>query len=284
MFYEISGLVANVQGGCEYLKSSMADYTLPLLKERERICDIEIIIQKKQNIPIPEGEVLTNAGIWTMVQTAEGESVYRILPEAPGVVSARMDFRGNHAEISIFSVDGSETASRELIFTGQAFSQLILKQERMVFHSSCIARNGKAVLFSAPSGTGKSTHTELWKKYYPDTQYINDDTPVLRLDKPGEVLACGSPWSGKTRLNQNISAPLCAVVFLEQGEKNIIEPLPKSEAMGRLLGECRKMPFRSAMQEAAELCGRLLDRVPVYRLSCDISSEAVETVRKELLL
>lgn len=266
------------------MKSFMTEYTLPLLKERERICDFEIFIQKQQKITIPEGKLLANAGIWKMVQTAEGESVYRTLPEAPGIVSARMDFFDRSANIFVFSVGDSETASREMIFAGQAFGQLALQRDRMVLHSSCIARNGKAVLFSAPSGTGKSTHTGLWKEYYPDTQCINDDTPVLRLDKPGEVLACGSPWSGKEHLNRNMEAPLCGIVFLEQGEDNKIEPLSNAEALGRLLGECRKIPFRSAMLKTAELCGKLLDRVPVYRLSCNISRDAVETVRKELLL
>ncbi len=266
------------------MKSFMAEYTLPLHKERERICDFEIFIQKKQTIPVPEGKELANAGIWRMIQTLEGATVYRTLPKAPSIISGRMDFLDGCTRISILSVDGVDTGTHERVYTGQAFGQMLLKRERMVLHSSCIVRNGKAVLFSAPSGTGKSTHTGLWKKYYPDTQYINDDTPILRLDKPGEVFACGSPWSGKEHLNRNMEAPLCGIVFLERGENNKIEQLSKTEAMGRLLGECRKIPFCGAMLEAAELCGRLLERVPVYRLSCNISYEAVETVRKELLL
>ncbi len=266
------------------MESFVTEYTLPLLEMRERICDLEIFIHKQQNILVPKGRTLANAGIWKMVQREDGESVYRTFPEAADIVSARIDFFDNRADIYVFSVDDIETSGREIIYSGQAFGQMLLKRQRMVMHSSCIARNGKAVLFSAPSGTGKSTHTGLWRKFYPDTQYINDDTPILRLDKPGVVLACGSPWSGKEHLNQNLQVPLCGIVFLERGENNKIEVLPKVNAMGRLLGECRKIPFRDAMQEAAELCGRLLDQVPVYRLSCNISYEAVETVRKELLL
>lgn len=266
------------------MKSFVAKYTLPLQNERERICDFDIIIQKLPEIQVPQGQALARAGIWNMVQTLEGTSVYRTFPEAPGIVSARMDFFDRCVKIYILSVEGVEPSAREIVFAGQALGQMLLRHKRMVLHSSCIARNGKAVLFSAPSGTGKSTHTGLWRKYYPDTFYINDDTPILRLDNPDEVLACGSPWSGKEHLNQNIQVPLAGIVFLERGKNNIITPLPKAEAMGRLLGECRKIPFRDAMQEAAELCGQLIDRVPIYRLSCDISQEAVETVRKELLL
>ncbi len=266
------------------MNSFVAKYTLPLQNERERICDFEIIIQKPQEIPVPQGKVVGQAGIWNMVQTSEGSSVYRTFPEAPGIVSARMDFFERCVKISILSIEGVETSGREIVFAGQAFGQMLLRHNRMVLHSSCIARNGKAILFSAPSGTGKSTHTGLWRKYYPDTYYINDDTPVLRLDMPEQVLACGSPWSGKERLNRNTQVPLSGIVFLEQGKNNIITPLSKAEAMGRLLGECRKIPFFHAVQEAADLCGQLIERVPIYRLTCDISHEAVETVRKELLL
>lgn len=266
------------------MKSFVANYTLPLGNERERICDIEIFIQKRSHIEPPLGEILARAGIWTMVRTSEGNSVFRTFPEAPGIVSARMDFYEKSVVVSILSIEGAETSSREITFVGQAFGQMLLRHKRMVLHSSCIARNGKAILFSAPSGTGKSTHTGLWRKYYPDTYYINDDTPILRLDTDGEVLACGSPWSGKERLNRNVQVPLAGIVFLEQGKNNMITPLSNAEAMGRLLGECRKIPFCDAMQQVAELCGQVLERVPVYRLTCDISQEAVETVRKELLL
>ncbi len=266
------------------MKSRMAEYTLPLQQERERICNSGIFLSRNCEIPLPEGRYLADSGIWKMVQTATGQTVYRTLPGFPDIVSARMDFSDCRTDIKFFSMEEEDAYLREINYTGQAFGQLALQQNRMVLHGSCIARNGRGVVFSAPSGTGKSTHTGLWKQYYPDTEYVNDDTPVLRLDRPGEVLACGSPWSGKTQLNSNISVPLSAVVFLERGTENSIAPLSKTEALGRLLGECRKIPFQSTMQKAAELCGRLLERVPVYRLSCNISYEAVETVRKELLL
>ena len=284
MYCEISGLVLEVQGGSDYLKSCMSEYTLPLQQERERICDLGISIQGLQEIPKPCGENLYDYGIWKMVRTNQEDSVYRTLPGSDQIVSARMDFKESRTNISVFCTENIGVEKRDFIFTGQAFSQMVLQHQRMVLHGSCIAYNGKAIIFSAPSGTGKSTHTELWKKYYPETIHINDDTPVLRLDNPDEVLACGSPWSGKTRLNTNISVPLAAIVFLEQGKENCISSLSKIEAIGRVLGEARKIPFRHAMMEAAELCGQLLERVPVYRLSCDISREAVETVRKELKL
>ena len=294
MKYEISGLAVELQGGREYMKSCMAKYTLPLENERERICDLGIFIERGTNIPKPAGKILSNHLVWCLSEQDGIRTAWRTLPGFDDIVSARMDFLKNRTDISIFSMDDGEEAadgdnpdavdSRDFLFAGQAFSDMCLRHSRMVLHSSCIAVDGKAILFSAPSGTGKSTHTGLWQKHVPNTVMINDDTPVLRLDRPDHVLACGSPWSGKTRLNENLSVPLHAIVFLERGEKNTIAPLPTAQAFGRLLGECRKFPFADSMSLAAEHCAALIERVPIYRLTCNISYDAVKTVREELSL
>lgn len=285
MVYEISGLTIEVEGGDKYLNQRMADYTLSLPRERERSCfDHKISIKIMDRIPAPDPRIrpAESPEMWWLSDT-KPNTIYRSMYGVEGIVEARMDFSKNCTEISLIP-SSVEKDGRAFLCAGHAFSQLVLAQERMVLHSSCIARNGRAVLFSAVSGTGKSTHTQLWRKYLPDTVYINDDTPVLRLDKPEAVYACGSPWSGKTALNENISAPLCGIVFLERGVENKISPIGGTEAFRRLLGETRKMPFASSIERASDLCLKLMERVPIYRLTCDISYDAVETVRRELLL
>lgn len=284
MYYKISDLVVEINGYSEYMKSCLTEYTLPLQQERERICHSGIFIHKMDELSIPCGDYFGELGSWKLVEDDGRKSVYRSLDGFDDIASARIDFSENRADLSLLSFSDDDIKMRDMIFSGHAFGQLLINYERMVVHSSCISVNGKAILFSAPSGTGKSTHTALWKEYIPGTEYINDDTPVIRLDKTDEVLAYGSPWSGKTRLNNNISAPLCGIVFLERGTKNQIMPMSTVEAMGRMIGECRKFPYRDSVGQAAKLCMQLMKRVPVYRLTCDISYEAVETVRKELLL
>ncbi|MBQ4145903.1 MAG: hypothetical protein IJD36_04665 [Clostridia bacterium] len=284
MYYKISDLVVEIDGCSENMKSCLTEYMLPLQQEREHICHSGIFIHKLDEIDVPQGKQFGELGKWKLVEDCEKKKIYRPLNGFEDVASARIDFSENRADISLLSFEEDDIKMRDMIYSGHAFGQLMLNFNRMVVHSSCISVNGKAILFSAPSGTGKSTHTALWKEYVSGTEYINDDTPVIRLDKTDEVLACGSPWSGKTRLNNNISAPLCGIVFLERGTKNQIMPMSGVEAMGRLVGECRKFPYRDSVGQAAKLCMQLLKRVPVYRLACDISYEAVETVRKELLL
>lgn len=284
MYYKISDLVVEINGDSDYMKSCMTEYTLPLQQERERICHSGIFIHRMDELSVPQGEYSGELGKWKMIENCGQKTVYRVLNGLDDAASAKIDFSENRADISLLSFDEDDIQKRDMIYSGHAFGQLLLNYDRMVVHSSCIKVDGKAILFSAPSGTGKSTHTALWKEYVSGTEYINDDTPVIRLDKTDEVLACGSPWSGKTRLNNNISAPLCGIVFLERGTKNQIMPMSGVEAMGRLVGECRKFPYRDSVGQAAKLCMQLLKQVPVYKLACDISYEAVETVRKELLL
>ncbi len=98
-------------------------------------------------------------------------------------------------------------------------------------HSSAVVVDGYAYLFSADSGTGKSTHTGLWLEHFKEKAFIiNDDKPVLRLEN-GQWFVYGTPWSGKTDLNINVKAKLGAIVFLERAKENHITPIEVKEAI-----------------------------------------------------
>ena len=282
MFYEIAGLVLQVHGAGEYFKQRTAEYMLPLGSEGEHRCHYGISIVQRPELPDMEG--IRNAIPGSNWFLAEGQpnTIYNRLTAMPEVVGASMTFAQKRGDISILSLEDNPEDVRDFYYAGHAFSQLALGAQRMVFHSSCTAVDGKAIAFSALSGTGKSTHTGLWRQYVPGTVCINDDTPVLRFDRDDAVYACGSPWSGKTELNTNRQVPLAAVVLLERGKENRLEPIRGAEVFARILGETRKLPFRESVEQAATLCEQLMDRVPVYSLTCDISEGAVQEALKAL--
>lgn len=282
--YDIAGLKVKIEGMGEQLNKRMSEYVLPLPKEGEHTYNLGVNIRKTQDkISLPENFRQVHSGaMWNLIETDNCQGIYKTLKSMEDEVSLYIEISQNKAEISLLSISDDDCKAREYAFSGYAMSQLLLQHNRLVLHSSCISTGGQAILFSAPSGTGKSTHTGLWQKYVKDTVYINDDTPIIRLDSQ-KVYACGSPWSGKTDLNSNISSPLAGIVFLERGEKNTIEPIKGADAFARLLGETRKFPFRNAVEKATELCGELIERVPVFRLTCDISEEAVRVVHKAVL-
>ena len=145
-------------------------------------------------------------------------------------------------------------------------------------HASAVVLDGLAYLFSAPSGTGKSTHTALWCDYFgSDRAYIlNDDAPVIK--KVGDTfMAWGSPWSGTSPLNRNAGVPLKAIAFLEQSQSDWIRPMDYSESIIYLMNQTRRSNQPNRMERLMSLLEGLVKTVPIYRLGCTISHGAVET-------
>ncbi len=166
--------------------------------------------------------------------------------------------------------------SREYVATGRSFYFQLLPYGGMMFHASCIILEGRAYCFSGPCGTGKSTHTALYRNIFGDdkVQILNDDKPALRR-VDGTWLACGTPWSGKTDLNLNLNAPLGGICFLAQGERNAIRRLAGAEAIPSLMQMTHhtKEPTRILLH--LELLDSLLANVPVWQMTCRPDSEAV---------
>lgn len=172
--------------------------------------------------------------------------------------------------------------------SGVNFYGKLLRFNGMMLHASAVAFDGRAYLFSAPSGTGKSTHTKLWQAVFGDAaQVFNDDKPALRhLD--GVWYAYGTPWSGKDGINQNKKLPLGGICYLKRGTENKIRRLTPQEAMKRIVSQTMR---RFALVENLDLMlghvDLLVRKIPVYeleclpnedaaRLSCEIMSSGAE--------
>ncbi len=149
-----------------------------------------------------------------------------------------------------------------------------------VLHGSAIAYKGRGVIFSAPSGTGKSTHTGLWKQCFgDDVEHINDDKPALRFEE-NTVYMYGTPWSGKTDLNLNKRVPLQAVVFVERGENNAMRRLDLTESIFYLQSQVVQ-PYHDAAIGSA-LIDRMIEvaqKVPVFVLTCNMDPEAAHVAK-----
>ena len=139
----------------------------------------------------------------------------------------------------------------------------------VAFHSSVISYRGRGVLFLGESGTGKSTHTRLWREHIPGAELLNDDSPIIRATD-SEALVHGSPWSGKTPCYRNESCPIAAVVRLSQAPHNRIRRLRPIESIGALLPSAPPA-FARDERLSDDTCGllsRLIAQVPVYHLEC----------------
>lgn len=152
--------------------------------------------------------------------------------------------------------------------SGAQFYRRLLKFDGMMLHASAVAVDGRAYLFSGPSGMGKSTHTRLWQQLHgEDAKVFNDDKPALRcLD--GVWYAYGTPWCGKDGINLNLKVPLAGICFLKRGEENSIRRLNTQEASFEIISQTIRR-FRSAelLDEMLQIVERLVRDIPVFELT-----------------
>ena len=155
-------------------------------------------------------------------------------------------------------------------------AEFLFDRDVLMTHGSTVAVDGKAYLFTAKCGTGKSTHTRLWRQVFGErAQMVNDDKPFLKLTENG-VLACGSPWIGKHGLDSNITVPLQGICILERGKENRIERILPEEAIPMLLHQSY-CPLEEAKREQFEtLVKQLAEKTPLWRMYCNMDPSAAE--------
>lgn len=158
----------------------------------------------------------------------------------------------------------------------RAFAEYLFDRNVLLTHGSTIAVDGKAYLFMARSGTGKSTHTRLWRELFGRRAVmVNDDKPFLKLTDSG-VIAYGSPWSGKHGLDANISAPLQGICILERGSENVITPITVDMA-APMLQKQTYLPMSAEKQaQFLQLVARLGNAVPLWHMTCTKDMEAAQ--------
>ena len=163
----------------------------------------------------------------------------------------------------------------EYLGSGSDFNRKILQLNAMMLHSSAVVVDGKAYMFSAPCGTGKSTHTAIWKNVFGNdkAQILNDDKPVIRKVN-GVWYAYGTPWSGKTSQNLNLRVPIAGICLLSRGEKNEIERSYGIATIQQLLMQVPKPKDQASRSAILEILDQLITDIPIWKMKCNMESEA----------
>ena len=152
----------------------------------------------------------------------------------------------------------------------------LFERDCLLFHGSVVSVDGEGYLFTAKSGTGKSTHTRLWRKLFGDRAVmVDDDKPILRLTEGG-VIVYGTPWNGKHRIGSNISVPLKAICVLERGVENSIRTAKPQEVLPMLMQQSNRPRRAHMMGKYLELIDGLAQNVAFYRLACNMNPEAAQ--------
>lgn len=164
----------------------------------------------------------------------------------------------------------------EYIYTATCFYTELVKFGGLMLHASAVQYENFAYLFSANSGTGKSTHTHLWLEKFPAAEILNDDKPAIRFIN-GKCYAYGTPWSGKYDESINTATEIAGITFLARGEKNEITKTTGEDVMIDFLNQTVRPGKKDYMVYFMDVLDKILSNVPVFRMKCNVSLEAVET-------
>lgn len=158
---------------------------------------------------------------------------------------------------------------------------ILIRENRLCFHAACVNTPLGGILFSGPSGIGKSTQADLWCRFR-SGRLINGDRPILSMD--GEaVLAWGSPYAGSSKCHRNESCPVTAIVMLRQAPRCSVRRLGAGEAFGRICAGLNLNRWdRSFVDKACDLTVKLTQRVPAFELSCTPDEAAIHCLENAL--
>lgn len=170
----------------------------------------------------------------------------------------------------------------EILAVHRKISEKMPEYGTVLFHGSLLELDENGYLFTAPSGTGKSTHVRLWREYFGErVTVVNDDKPYLKIVN-NQVIGFGTPWDGKHRISKNVAVPLKGICILSQDSSNWIKRINKRES------------YITIYQQIYEVLGtpenkiktlQIMDKImelPIYKMGCTISSEAVEIAYNEM--
>ena len=162
------------------------------------------------------------------------------------------------------------------------FAEHLFHCNTLLVHGSTVALDGEAYLFTAKCGTGKSTHTRLWREVFGSrAEMVNDDKPFLRLTETG-VLACGSPWCGKHGLGSNITVPLKGICILTRGPENRIRRIQPEDAMEMLLHQTYCPLAEDSLPRFRALVAQLARQVPLWEMECTKDPEAARVAQQAM--
>lgn len=279
--YNVAGLNVRFDGleDYPYVRERFADYKTECFDK----ADVHIKLLDVDFIPIPEQKPLASSFKFRKYyKDSDSYSIYAVVNEGGGAqaqIHSNLTWSELTVKTSSVHITGVKKDFAAFIILLDAFREIIAHSGGMILHSSAISYKNQGILFSAPSGTGKSTHTKLWQKLYPsDVVLVNDDSPAIFFKNNVQYMY-GLPWSGKGE-NKNMAVPLKSVVFLERSEQNVIGLTDIDSAVFFMLEQTFKPVFLDNLDKLLQQVDTLFKSVDIYTVGVNMSDDAAHMVRK----
>lgn len=165
----------------------------------------------------------------------------------------------------------------EFVCLHRSLVEQLLPYDRFMLHGAAIQVDGRAYLFSAKSGVGKTTHIRLWRECFGDrVRMVNGDKPIL-WKKDGAWVACGTPWCGKEGWTSTDCVPAAGLCFLERSETNWIHPANSDEIVARIFHQIHRPEESRKSLLMMNLLDDFLSAVPCWVMGCNMEQEAALT-------
>lgn len=253
------------------------------VKDSNDDCILQIFIDN--NTADDEPVALEHIGLFPtgnsnvdVYQTKSGGYIFNIMDLAgKNVCDVNTQAGFTHTKVKLYGTDSERAFGlNNAIMMVYAFCTSY--KQTLLIHASVVRNNGYGYAFTAPSGTGKSTHTSLWIKHIPGSDLMNDDNPIVRIigNRP---YIYGSPWSGKTPCYRNIKAPLGAIGRICRAPKNSVVPMKPMQAFAKVLPACSTMRWdKEVFGNTCDTLSNLIEATPhFYTINCLPDKDAAET-------
>lgn len=239
-------------------------------------------IQLAERFPQPRGRMAAGRRDLAVFEENGLEMRYIGMPDGDGFYACYREEDESHAQILLAPAVLPLMVVDPMFLSLFCMERHMMQRDHLVLHCAYMAYKDTAVLFSAPSGTGKTTQATLWERYR-GTRVVNGDKSLL-AKREGAWTANGWPVCGSSQVCHNESMPIRAIVMLSQGKENAITKLTPFQAFSQIYSQITiNFWNKQAQQRAMDLIEDLVTNVPVYHLACTISEEAVGTLERVLM-
>ena len=231
----------------------------------------------------PEGTCIANeGGLWVYVQDEVQVRYIGSVQQSWENAYLRVTHRDYEHSVQLKQSAQINKIGVHTVLNSLAAEHLITEADGFLFHSSYIEWHGKGILFTAPSGTGKSTQADLWEKLR-GAEILNGDRSAVRCCEDGSVLVCGVPFAGSSQICKNRTLPLGTIVYLKQAPQTTIRRLRGAEAFRRVWEGCSVNTWdREDVMSISETVQRVVMAVPVFELACTPDESAVMALERAL--
>jgi hypothetical protein len=272
MTYEIASIPVNIK----VMDNSLL---LPRLKNYQKQVRAKYFIE---TVPVDtivmEENVISVNDYKRIMEKDNARKVYTLNKNKEVLVCVESSFDYTKVIVRIAKIT-RQIRMMEYIATGLVFFEIAMKEGLFPLHASAIAYQNQAILFSAPSGVGKSTQAMLWQQEEA-IRFINDDKPLIELSNPIQIH--GSPWCGKTMLQSNTSYPLTCILFIVQDKKDFVEEMTANEKIIHLIKNTHRSDNPVLQQAFLNKVDQLIANARIARLHCTPTKNAVQVVKEYL--